>query len=59
MIAVATLARGEVTFALNRGFWLNIAESNVDPERGSPVMKWKLWLLTTRPLRTGSHRVEG
>jgi hypothetical protein len=32
-------AIGLLTPAWNRGFWLRIAESRVEPERGSPEMK--------------------
>jgi hypothetical protein len=28
--------------AENRGFWRRIAPKSVEPERGSPDMKWKL-----------------
>jgi hypothetical protein len=31
---------GPVIPAWNRGFCRNIADSNVDPERGKPEMKW-------------------
>ena len=39
MTALTRLATGEVTPALNRGFWLRIADNRVEPDRGRPVMK--------------------